>query len=372
MLPTIKPSRFYKSYSLKRRRKFKRKKPSFAKKVIISFIGIILLFGVLLAHRLYSYVYQPNIKLNDKAEQFVFIPTNSVFSDVVRILSDEGLLMDKNSFEWVAERKNYKFNVKAGRYFINREMNNNELVNMLRSGMQVPLRLSFHNLRTKQQLAGKIAKQLETDSLSIIQLINDSTFLDTNGLTKENVSSIFIPNTYEFYWNTSAKQFAERMLKEYNIFWNSERRKKAAEKGLTTTKTITLASIVESESYKKEERPIIARLYLNRLEKGMKLQSDPTIIFAIGDFSIRRVLTKDLKIDSPYNTYINKGLPPGPICLPSINSIDAVLNASDNNYLFMCAKEDFSGYHNFAISAKEHSRNAKKYRRALNKRKIMR
>ena len=156
----------------------------------------------------------------------------SVFSDVVRILSDEGLLMDKNSFEWVAERKNYKFNVKAGRYFINRVMNNNELVNMLRSGMQVPLRISFHNLRTKQQLAGKIAKQLETDSLSIIQLINDSTFLDTNGLTKENVSSIFIPNTYEFYWNTSAEEFVNRMLKEYSNFWNSSRKAKAENKNL--------------------------------------------------------------------------------------------------------------------------------------------
>ena len=162
------------------------------------------------------------------------------------------------------------------------------------------------------------------------------------------------------------------MLKEYDIFWNKERREKATEKGLSRTETIALASIVESESYKKEERPIIARLYLNRLEKDMILQSDATIIFAIGDFSIRRVLTKDLKIDSPYNTYINKGLPPGPICLPSINAIDAVLNASNNNYLFMCAKEDFSGFHNFATTAKEHMRNAKKYRRALNKRKIMR
>ncbi|MEE2699936.1 MAG: endolytic transglycosylase MltG [Bacteroidota bacterium] len=357
---------------MKRRRKFKRKNLPFVKKVIISFIGIMFLFAILLGHRLYSYVYQPNIKLNDKAEQFVLIPTNSKFSDVVRILSDKGLLLDKNSFEWVAERKNYKFNVKAGRYLIAREMNNNELVNMLRSGNQVPLNIRFHNLKTKEQLAGKIASQLETDSLSFIHLINNSVFLDTNGFTLKNIASVFIPNTYEFYWNTSAKQFAARMLREYDVFWNIERRRKAEEKGLTKAETTTLASIVECESYKKEERPIIARLYLNRLEKGMKLQSDPTIIFAIGDFSIRRVLTKDLKIDSPYNTYINKGLPPGPICLPSINAIDAVLNATDNDYLFMCAKEDFSGYHNFAKTSREHNRNAKKYRRALNKRKIMR
>jgi UPF0755 protein len=356
---------------LKKRRRFK-KKPSFIKKVIISFVGIIFLLGVLLAHRLYSYVYQPNIKLNDKTEQFIYIPTTSKFSDVVRILSDEGLLIDKNSFEWVAERKNFKFNVKAGRYFINREMNNNDLINMLRSGNQVPLKIRFHNLRTKDQLAGKIASQLETDSILIINLITDSVFLDTNGFSKENISSIFIPNTYEFYWNTSAKQFVDRMLKEYKVFWNKERIEKAKEKGLTKKEITTVASIVEMESYKKDERPVIARLYLNRLKKRMKLQSDPTIIFAIGNFSIRRVLTKDLKIDSPYNTYLYKGLPPGPICIPSINSIDAVLNASKNDYLFMCAKEDFSGYHNFAKTSREHSRNAKKYRRALNKRKIMR
>ena len=325
-----------------------------------------------MAHRLYSYVYQPNIKLNEKTQQFIYIPTNSRFSDIVRILSDEGLLIDKNSFEWVAERKNYKYNIKAGRYFINRELNNNELLNLLRSGEQIPVKVTFNNLRTKQQLAGKITSQIEADSIAIIQHLNDTTFLIETGLNPNNVNSLFIPNTYELYWNTSAKQFVDRMQKEYNKFWNNERLKKAETIGLTKFEVSALASIVEMESYKKDERPIIARLYLNRLKKGMKLQSDPTIIFAIGDFTIRRVLTKDLRIDSPYNTYLHKGLPPGPICIPSINAIDAVLSATKNEYLFMCAKEDFSGYHNFAKTSKEHSKNAKKYRRALNKQKIMR
>ena len=356
---------------MKKRRKFK-EKSSFIKKVIISFVTIIFLFGILLAHRLYSYVYQPNIKLNEKPQQYIYIPTNSRFSDIVRILSDEGLLIDKNSFEWVAERKNYRYNIKAGRYFINRELNNNELLNLLRSGEQIPVKVTFNNLRTKQQLAGKITSQIEADSIAIIQHLNDTTFLIETGLNPNNVNSLFIPNTYELYWNTSAKQFVDRMQKEYNKFWNNERLKKAETIGLTKFEVSALASIVEMESYKKDERPIIAQLYLNRLKKGMKLQSDPTIIFAIGDFTIRRVLTKDLKIDSPYNTYLHKGLPPGPICIPSINAIDAVLNASKNDYLFMCAKEDFSGYHNFAKTSREHTKNAKKYRRALNKRKIMR
>ena len=327
---------------------------------------------MLLAHRLYSYVYQPNITLNKKSEQFIYIPTNSKFSDVVRVLSDEGLLIDKNSFEWVAEKKNYRYNIKAGRYFINRELNNWELVGLLRSGMQIPVKVTFNNLRTEQQLAGKITSQIEADSLAIMQNLSDTTFLIETGLNHNNVNCLFIPNTYELYWNTSAKQFIDRMQKEYNKFWNNERLKKAATIGLTKFEVSTLASIVEMESYRKDERPIIARLYLNRLKKGMKLQSDPTIIFAIGDFTIRRVLTKDLRIDSPYNTYLHKGLPPGPICIPSINAIDAVLSATKNEYLFMCAKEDFSGYHNFAKTSKEHSKNAKKYRRALNKQKIMR
>jgi UPF0755 protein len=192
-------------------------------------------------------------------------------------------------------------------------------------------------------------------------------------LNDDNIACIFLPNTYEFYWNTSAEEFINRMLKEYSIFWNSSRKEKANNINLDYYEVAILASIVEKEqTIKVDERPDIAGLYLNRISKGMKLQSDPTVIFAIGDFSIRRVLKKDLKIKSLYNTYLNKGLPPGPICLPSINAIDAVLNASNHDYLFMCAKEDFSGYHNFAKNSINHNKNARKYRRALNKRKIMR
>jgi len=193
------------------------------------------------------------------------------------------------------------------------------------------------------------------------------------GLSDDNVACIFIPNTYEFYWNTSADQFVKRMLKEYQKFWNNDRKAKANKIKLNYYEVATLASIVEKEqNIKRDERPEIAGLYLNRINKKMKLESDPTLIFALGDFTIKRVLNKDKKVDSPFNTYKHKGLPPGPICIPSINSIDAVLNASDHKYIFMCAKEDFSGYHNFAKTYAKHLINARKYQKALNKRKIMR
>ena len=326
-----------------------------------------------MVYELYSRVYQPNIVLPDNTEKYIYIPTSAEFHDVVKVLSENGLLINANSFEWLAKQKKYTSNIKAGRYKINRALNNNDLVNLLRSGKQTPIKVTFNNLRNKEQLAGRIASQIEADSLSIINYITDTTFLNKLQLTTDNVACLFIPNTYEFYWNTSVEGFVNRMVKEYSSFWNSSRKKKAAAIKLNYYQVSALASIVEKEqNIKRDERPEIAGLYLNRLKKRMKLESDPTLIFALNDFSIKRVLNKDKKVDSPYNTYKNKGLPPGPICIPSINAIDAVLNASDNKYIFMCAKEDFSGYHNFAKTYTKHLINARKYQKALNMRKIMR
>ena len=356
---------------MKRRRL--KKKTAFRKFIIVFFVIILSGLGGLV-YKLYSRVYQPNIVFTkDINEKYIYIPTGSDFLQVVTILSENGLLINTNSFQWLAKQKKYDKNIKPGRYMIDRALNNNELINLLRSGEQTPINVTFHNLRTKEELAGKVASQIEADSASIVECITDILFQQRLGLNDDNASCVFLPNTYEFYWNTSAEEFIKRMLKEYSIFWNSSRKQKADNIKLTYYEVSILASIVEKEqTIRLDERPEIAGLYLNRLKKNMKLQSDPTVIFAIGDFSIRRVLKKDLKVNSPYNTYMNKGLPPGPICLPSINAIDAVLNASKNDYIFMCAKEDFSGYHNFAKNSREHSRNAKKYRRALNKRNIMR
>ncbi len=341
---------------------------------MISFL-VLALFGVSgMIYEFYSRVYNPNIVLaEDNAEKYIYIPTSSDFTKVVEVLSENGLLINSNSFEWLAKQKKYTNNIKPGRYKIDRALNNNELINLLRSGRQIPVKVTFNNLRTKEQLAGKISSQIEADSLTLLHYISDTLFQQKLGLSDNNVACIFIPNTYEFYWNTSADQFVKRMLKEYQKFWNNDRKAKADKIKLNYYEVATLASIVEKEqTIKRDERPEIAGLYLNRINKKMKLESDPTLIFALGDFTIKRVLNKDKKVDSPFNTYKHKGLPPGPICIPSINSIDAVLNASNHKYIFMCAKEDFSGYHNFAKTYAKHLVNARKYQKALNKRKIMR
>ena len=327
-----------------------------------------------MAYQLYLRVYQPNIVLLENvSEKYIYIPTGADFHQVIQILSESGLLINANSFEWLAATKKYTTNIKPGRYRINRNLNNNELINLLRSGKQTPIQVTFNNLRNKEQFAGKIADQIEADSVDLLTFITDTSFLNSNGFTAEDVICLFVPNTYEFYWNTSSEQFVERMKKEYEAFWNVDRKTKAKKIKLTPFQIVSLASIVEKEqNIKKDERPEIAGLYLNRIKKKMKLESDPTLIFALGDFTIKRVLNKDKKVDSPYNTYIHKGLPPGPICIPSINAVDAVLNASEHKYIFMCAKEDFSGYHNFAKTYVKHMINARKYHKAMNKRKIMR
>jgi UPF0755 protein len=233
--------------------------------------------------------------------------------------------------------------------------------------LQTPLNVTFNNVRTKEDLAGKVSKYLVADSLSILNLFSNESLIQKYGFTTETFRTMFIPDTYEFYWTTSAEEFAERMKSEYDKFWNAERRKKAEEINLTPAEITTLASIVQAETAKKEEQNRIAGLYMNRLKNGQLLQADPTVKYAVGDFSLKRILNVHLHIDSPYNTYKNAGLPPGPINFPETTAIDAVLNFERHNYLYMCAKEDFSGYHNFAVTLDEHNRNAAKYRRELDK-----
>ena len=256
-------------------------------------------------------------------------------------------------------------------------MSNNELVDLLRGGNQTPMKLSFNNQDTLEKLAGRIAEQIEADSISILHAITDQEFLQKNNLTEASVLGIFVPNSYQYFWNTSAEKFRDRSLKEFNTFWNTERIAKAKKLNLTKHEVITIASIVQKETAQASERPLVAGLYLNRLRDGWPLGADPTIIFALKqklgqDTVIKRVLNKDLTIDSPYNTYTNRGLPPALISMPDISAIDAVLNDKRHDYYYMCASVTKLGYHEFAKTLAQHNVNASKYHKWVSKQGINR
>jgi UPF0755 protein len=338
---------------------------------ILVIAGIVLVIaGAYSIYKAYSILYKTNIKLDGKKFEYFYIRTGADFAEVNEKLSSENILIDPATFEWLSDFKDYKMHIKPGKYMIANGMNNNELINILKSGRQEPVKLVFNNVRTKYQLAGKIGKQLEADSTSIINLLNDSSYLKKYNFTIDNAITAFIPNTYEMYWNISASQLFEKMNDEFKNFWTDNRKEKANKIKLSPVEVEILASIVQEETNKFDEMPKVAGLYINRLNKGMKLEADPTVKFAIGDFSIKRILNRHLEIESPYNTYKHKGLPPGPISLPDPRVIDKVLDFEKHNYIYMCAKEDFSGYHNFAKTSAEHAANAKRYQNALNKLKI--
>jgi peptidoglycan lytic transglycosylase G len=349
-----------------------KKKKSFFLKVIIIIVLVAIAFAVGIGHKVYKMVYRPNITLEGKKDTYFYIPTGSALSDVVNLLYESGYVMNRNSFEWVAEKKNYKSHIHPGKYLLKNEMSNNDVINLLRSGSQVPVKITFNSIRTKEGLVGRVTQKLEADSAELYDLLTDTDYIADFGFNNATFISMFIPNTYEFYWNTSAGEFVQRMADEYKAFWNEERKAKAKKIGLSQSQVATLASIVQQETAKKKEMPKVAGVYINRIEKGMLLQADPTVIFAIGDFSIRRVLNVHKEVDSPYNTYKYTGLPPGPICVPEIAALDAVLNYELHNYIYFCAKEDFSGYHNFAKTYNQHLQNARRYQNALNKKRIYR
>ncbi|MBU0765218.1 MAG: endolytic transglycosylase MltG [Bacteroidetes bacterium] len=350
-------------------KKGKKKRVLFRSILLLIFIGIAV--ALFYGYRYYRMVFEPNVQLRGEDYIYFYIPTGFGIGDVETALAEKGYLIDFESFVWLTERKNYRNNVHPGRYMIYDGMSNNELINLLRSGIQEPLDVVFNTVRTKERLAGIVADYIEADSLSIVKLLNDNDFIGEYGFDTCTIIGMFIPNTYQFNWNTSAKEFFERMNREYEKFWNDERRQKAEDIGLDLNEVSTLASIIEMETQRRDEKPRVAGVYMNRLKKGMLLQADPTLIFAIGDFSIRRVLKRHKEVDSPYNTYKYTGLPPGPIALPSISSLNAVLNYEKHDYLYFCAKEDFSGYHNFAKTLEQHNLNAKRYRAELNRRKIL-
>jgi UPF0755 protein len=287
------------------------------------------------------------------------------------MLYKNGTIIHRESFERLASIMKYPDHIKSGHYILKEGMSNKQIISKLRAKQQDPVKLVFNNIRIKEELAGHIAEQLETDSVSLLKLLNDADYVQKFGFTTDNIISMFIPNTYEVYWDISPEKFIEKMHKEYMAFWTDKRKARLKEIRLTELEAITLASIVEKETNQNDEKPDVAGVYMNRLRDGWLLQADPTLVYALGDFSIKRVLNVYKTINSPYNTYMYIGLPPGPICLPSISSIDAVLNYRNHDYMYFCAREDFSGYHNFAVTMNEHLLNAEKYQQALNQKGIL-
>lgn len=336
-------------------------------KILLLIIGILLLMLISVGFYLYNTVFQP-FSLSETT--YIHIDRKKNYEEVVSQLKEKANLPSEKIFRLLAERMNYPNTVKTGRYSIEDGMTMPDVIRRLRSGNQTPVDLTFNNMRTVENLAGRISQQLMIDSLSLLNALNDPANAEKFGFNAYTFISMFIPNTYEVYWDTSIDNLLNRMKREYNLFWNAGRKEKSERIGLTPVQVSTLASIVEEEATYADEYPIVAGLYLNRLKRGMRLEADPTVKFAVGDFGLRRILYRHLEVESPYNTYKNSGLPPGPIRIPSIQAIDATLSPQQHNYLFMCAKDDISGRHNFSTTHAEHARNAAAYQRALNTRGI--
>jgi len=338
------------------------------------FIAFMVVFTISLSSfsfYIYQVINSPNI-LVDKEPKYLYIPTGSDFKNVQNILYQGRYVNDLVAFSFLSKIMNYDELIKPGKFLLNSNMNNRDVIRMLRAGEQVPVNITFNNVRLMEDLPAKICQDIELKPSDLQHKLEDSVTWNKYGFDGHTFKCMFIPNTYEVYWTISAEELLDRMYKEYEFFWNHSRKDMADSIGLTPNEVYILASIVKAECKKNEEAPVIAGLYINRLHRNYPLQADPTVVYANDDFSITRVLNIHKEIDSPYNTYRYRGLPPGPINMPEILFIDAVLNYERHNFLYMVAKEDFSGYHHFSNNLREHLVYAARYQRALNKQGIYR
>lgn len=320
----------------------------------------------------YWYGFRDNVSPDLKDGFALYIPKGSTFDDVVQQLEEKHVLRSLSSFKLIAQIRRYGGSVKPGRYEIKRGLNNWKLVEKLRAGAQDQMKLRIGSHRTIDEVAGEIAAQVDLDSAGISAKMRDAAFLKSYGVDPKTIRNLLIPNTYFVYWTLSENELFAKLKTNFDEFWNADRKEKAKVQGLTVHQVMTLASIVQAETYLAKERPTVAGLYLNRLRGNIPLQADPTLIYAAGDFTIKRVLNEHKLIDSPYNTYMYAGLPPGPINNPELSAIEAVLNPEHHDYIYMCAKSDFSGYHNFSKTLAQHNQYAREYQAALNKRKVYR
>lgn len=337
------------------------------KKLALLVLISVAIVGATVGGYLYSIV---NTSFNIDKTVYIYIDQNTTYDEVVKEIVDSANVQNVGNFNIVASYREYPEHLKTGRYAISPNENVWDVVNKLNRGHQTPIRVTFNNIRLKEDLIKRLSEQLMFSESDLSLILNNPSRCESYGFDTLSIVAMFIPNTYEFYWDVKPETFVDRMKKEHDNFWNQKRLDRARALDLSPLEVATLASIVEEECMYSDEYSIVAGLYLNRLKRGQLLQADPTVKYAVGDFSLQRILFKHLEVDSPYNTYKIKGLPPSPIRIPSIKGLDAVLNYKEHNYLYMCAKEDFSGRHNFATNLSEHNRNADRYRAALNQRKI--
>lgn len=333
--------------------------------VCIAIVLILCIIGINQGYRMfYENVYSKSGETN-----YIYVYKNTTFDELINLIEENNVIISKSSFLLHAKLLHFS-QPKSGKYTLKAKEGNLNLIRRLRNGEQTPVKITFNNIRTKEQLAGKLNPLLMLDSVEVLELLNNADYLQKYGLNPETALCLFIPNTYEVYWNIDAPKLFDRMHKEYLNFWNDERKQLATKAGLTPVEVCILASIIEEETNNSKEKPIIAGLYINRLNIGMPLQACPTVKYALHDFTLQRVLKKHIAVESPYNTYLNRGLPPGPIRIPTAATMDAVLNYTHHKYLYMCAKETLNGEHNFASTLAEHNRNAAKYQQEINRRKI--
>jgi UPF0755 protein len=332
-------------------------------KRLIAFL-VLSILGISFTFYAYQIAYTPNV-LVDKENRVFIVEEGSTFKDIQRDLHEGNFVQDLVSFSFIAKITGYDDQIKPGRYILKKNMTNLQALRLLRSGQQAPVRITFNNVRLIPELAEKITRNLNMTPQEFEVALIKYAMSNPHGFNKDNIIAMFIPNTYEVYYNVSPDALIEKMYREYEKFWTPERKEKAKQAGLTQIEVSILASIVQAETIREDEAPIIAGLYLNRLKKGIALQADPTLKFAVGDFTLKRILNVHKEIDSPYNTYRNPGLTPGPINMPELYALEAVLNYTPSDYYYMCAKEDFSGNHNFTNDYSEHMRNAARYQKAL-------
>ncbi len=330
---------------------------------------IVLLLLALAGAGVFGYFYSRVYGSSVVKDTSINIETDVNMEDVYKELLETGAVEDVTHIRWLFDFKKIT-KPQKGKFFLKKGMSNNLLVNTIRMGWQTPVKVTFNNTRTLEDFAGKISKQIEVDSLELLSYLRDANVISELGFNSNNIIGMFIPNTYEVYYTSTPEVFVKKMKKEYDRFWNTERKNKAKRIGLTPQEVSTLAAIVDEETIKTDEKPRVAGVYINRLKKKMRLQADPTLKFAVGDFSLKRILNKHKEVESPYNTYKYAGLPPGPIRQPSTSGIEAVLNHEEHEYMYFCAKADMSGYHAFAKTLSKHNANARAYHAELNQRGI--